>query len=119
MGSHRGTTGLAAVTRLPCADVTQPAATPPDDGLIYVAVSPAQLPIVQDFLKTGDTPLRIAERLGVSRNLVSQQLLRVARSGGFETATQLMAALANRRARLVPRTPRPRGRWATREIASE
>lgn len=75
----------------------------PEPALI--PVTPGQLPLVQDFLRTGDPAEQIAERFGVSRNLVNQQLLRVARAGGFTTTTQLLAAVHTRRARLVKHRP--------------
>lgn len=79
-----------------------------------VPVTPGQLPIVRDFLKTGDNHAQIAARFGVSRNLVSQQLHRVRVAGGFDTLVQMRDAFIARRARLVAAKPAPRGRHAVR-----
>lgn len=79
-----------------------------------VPVTPGQLPIVRDFLNTGDTPAEIARRMGVSRNLVSQQLHRVREAGGFDTLMQMKSAFVGRRALLVKAKPAPRGRHARR-----
>jgi len=72
---------------------------------VEIPVTPGQLPLLQDFLRTGDSAAQIAARFGVSRNLVNQQLLRVARAGGYETTSQLLAAVHTRRARLVKHRP--------------
>lgn len=70
-----------------------------------IPVTPGQLAIVRDYLATGDPYDQIAARLKVSRVYVNTQLLRVTRAGGWETPAQLMAAVLNRRARLVRDRP--------------
>lgn len=70
-----------------------------------ILVTPGQLAIVRDYLATGDPYDQIAARLKCSRVYVNTSLLRVARAGGWETPSQLMSAVLNRRARLVRDRP--------------